>query len=64
MNLDTLVSVGQSPWQPVPAAGDIDVWSAALHAELQKRLEIAAIEPSDPEELLSAAQGVIETLPV
>ncbi len=38
--------------------------SAALHAELQKRLEVAAIEPSDPEELLSAAQGVIETLPV
>lgn len=170
MNLDTLVSVGQSPWQPVPTAGDIDVWdkyefpicgsyrldgrlvvftlittagtrslwayvpvapeaeqavsearfdseenfddflagcftgqetvfaaaenfiitsksdgiripagknallimgakwyvqrSAALHAELQKRLEVAAIEPSDPEELLSAAQGVIETLPV
>jgi hypothetical protein len=170
MNLDTLVSVGQPPWHPVPTAGDIDVWdkyefpicgsyrldgrlvvftlittagtrslwayvpvpsdaeqivieasfddeedfdeflaqcfsdretvfaaaenfvitsksdgiripvgknallimganwyvqrSAALHAELQKRLEVAAIEPSDPEELLSAAQGVIETLPV
>jgi hypothetical protein len=39
--------------------------SAALHAELQKRLEAAASsEPTDPAELLSAAQGVIETLPV
>lgn len=38
--------------------------SAALHMELQKRLEAATSEPSDPEELLSAAQGVIETLPV
>ena len=39
--------------------------SAALYAELQKRLETAvASEPADPEELLSAAQGVIETLPV
>jgi hypothetical protein len=39
--------------------------SAALYAELQKRLEAAvASEPTDPEELLSAAQGVIETLPV
>lgn len=39
--------------------------SAALYAELQKRLEAAAAsEPADPEELLSAAQGVIETLPV
>jgi hypothetical protein len=37
--------------------------SAALHMELQ-RLEAATSEPSDPEELLSAAQGVIETLPV
>jgi hypothetical protein len=38
--------------------------SAALHAELLKRLEAAAAsEPADPEELLSAAQGVIETLP-
>ena len=37
--------------------------SAALYAELQKRLEAAAREPVDPEELLSAAQGVIETLP-
>jgi hypothetical protein len=38
--------------------------SAALHAELQRRLEAAAVEPADAEELLSAAQGVIETLPV
>lgn len=38
--------------------------SAALYAELQKRLEAAANDPADPEELLSAAQGVIETLPV
>ena len=38
--------------------------SATLYAELQKRLEAAASEPGDPEELLSAAQGVIETLPV
>jgi hypothetical protein len=38
--------------------------SAALHMELQRRLEAATSEPSDPEELLSAAQGVIETLPV
>lgn len=37
--------------------------SAALYAELQKRLEAASSEPADPEELLSAAQGVIETLP-
>lgn len=37
--------------------------SAALQAELQKRLEEATSEPSDTEELLSAAQGVIETLP-
>jgi hypothetical protein len=38
--------------------------SAALYAELQRRLEAATSEPGDPEELLSAAQGVIETLPV
>lgn len=38
--------------------------SAALYAELQRRLEAATNEPADPEELLSAAQGVIETLPV
>lgn len=38
--------------------------SAALYAELHKRLEAAVNEPADPEELLSAAQGVIETLPV
>ena len=38
--------------------------SAALHAELQRRLEAATSEPADFEELLSAAQGVIETLPV
>jgi hypothetical protein len=38
--------------------------SAALYAELQRRLEAATSEPADPEELLSAAQGVIETLPV
>ena len=39
--------------------------SAALYAELQKRLEAAAARgAADPEELLSAAQGVIETLPV
>lgn len=38
--------------------------SAALYTELQKRLEAASSEPADPEELLSAAQGVIETLPV
>ena len=39
--------------------------SAALYAELQKRLEAASSsEQADPEELLSAAQGVIETLPV
>jgi hypothetical protein len=38
--------------------------SAALYTELQKRLEAATSEPADPEELLSAAQGVIETLPV
>jgi hypothetical protein len=38
--------------------------SATLYAELQKRLEAATREPADPGELLSAAQGVIETLPV
>jgi hypothetical protein len=38
--------------------------SAALYMELRKRLEAATSGPSDPEELLSAAQGVIETLPV
>ena len=38
--------------------------SAALYAELRKRLVSAASHPADPEELLSAAQGVIETLPV
>ena len=38
--------------------------SAALYAELRKRLDSAASHPADPEELLSAAQGVIETLPV
>lgn len=38
--------------------------SAALHAELQRRLEAATSETADPEELLSAAQGVIEILPV
>jgi hypothetical protein len=38
--------------------------SAALCLELQQRLEAAASEPSDPEELLSAAQAVIETLPI
>lgn len=38
--------------------------SAALYAELRKRLEAAASDPGDPEELLSAAQGVIEILPV
>ena len=38
--------------------------SAALYMELQQRLEAAASEPSDPEELLSAAQGVIEKLPI
>jgi len=37
--------------------------SAALYAELRKRLDSAASHPADPEELLSAAQGVIETLP-
>jgi hypothetical protein len=169
MNLDTLVRVGQPPWQPVPTAQDVDVWdkyefpicgsyhldghlvvftlittagprslwayvpvaheaedavstasfetedefsdfltgcftgraavfaaaehfivtsksdgvlipagknallvmgakwyaerSAALYAELRKRLDAAASQPTDPEELLSAAQGVIETLP-
>lgn len=26
MNLDMLVRVGQQPWQPVPRAGDVDVW--------------------------------------
>jgi len=26
MNLDTLVRAGQPPWQPVPAAEDVDVW--------------------------------------
>jgi hypothetical protein len=26
MNLDTLVRIGQPPWQPVPGAADIDVW--------------------------------------
>jgi hypothetical protein len=36
---------------------------AAPYAELQKRLEAAAAsEPADPEKLLSAAQGVIETM--
>jgi hypothetical protein len=38
--------------------------SAALYLELQQRLEAAASEPSDPDELLSAAQSVIETLPI
>ena len=38
--------------------------SAALYTELQKRLEAASTDPADPAELLSAAQGVIETLPV
>jgi hypothetical protein len=38
--------------------------SAALYAELRKRLDSAASHPTNPEELLSAAQGVIETLPV
>jgi hypothetical protein len=38
--------------------------SAALHAGLQRRLEAATRETADPEELLSAAQGVLETLPV
>lgn len=37
--------------------------SAALYAELRKRLDSAASQPANPEELLSAAQGVIETLP-
>jgi len=37
--------------------------SAALYAELRKRLDSAASPLADPEELLSAAQGVIETLP-
>lgn len=26
MNLDTLVRIGQPPWQPTPAAEDVDVW--------------------------------------
>ena len=26
VNLDTLVSAGQPPWHPVPAAQDVDVW--------------------------------------
>lgn len=26
VNLDTLVSVGQRPWRPAVAAGDVDVW--------------------------------------
>jgi len=26
LNLDTLVSIGQPPWQPTPAASDVDVW--------------------------------------
>ena len=38
--------------------------SAALYTELRKRLDTAASHPADPDELLSAAQGVIETLPV
>jgi hypothetical protein len=38
--------------------------SAALCLELQQRLEAAASQPSDPEELLSAAQSVIKTLPI
>jgi hypothetical protein len=38
--------------------------SAALYTELRKRLDSAASHPADPEELLSAAQGVIENLPV
>jgi hypothetical protein len=38
--------------------------SAALYMELQNRLEAATSKPSDSVELLSAAQGVIETLPV
>jgi hypothetical protein len=38
--------------------------SAVLYAELRKRLDTAASQPNDPEELLSAAQGVIEALPV
>jgi hypothetical protein len=38
--------------------------SAALYMELRNRLEAAASETADPGALLSAAQGVIETLPV
>lgn len=26
MNLDTLVSAGQPPWRPAPAAHDVDIW--------------------------------------
>jgi len=26
LNLDTLVRIGQPPWQPTPAAYDVDVW--------------------------------------
>ena len=26
MNLDTLVSAGQPPWRPSPAAHDVDIW--------------------------------------
>jgi len=26
VNLDTLVSAGQPPWRPVPAARDVDIW--------------------------------------
>ena len=47
---------------PADEPGDTHV--ARRTAELQKRLEATASEPADPEELLSAAQGVIETLPV
>jgi hypothetical protein len=39
--------------------------SAALYAKLHKRLEAAAAsQPADSEELLSAAQSIIETLPI
>jgi hypothetical protein len=38
--------------------------SAALYAELRRRLDSATSHPGSPEELLSAAQGVIETLPL
>lgn len=70
---ENFVITSKSDGIPVPAAKNALLvvgakWyaerSAALNAELRKRLDAAATRPADSEELLIAAQGVIETLPV